>query len=82
MDFGMCKNGWSDPEYIHLYREQCGKLEDGLDIQPGGTLDSRHQKINLSSRLVIAITVCDHHDTTDTDYKGHKSWIPTQERRM
>ena len=31
-------------------------------------------------RYIIASTVCDHHDTTVTDSKGHKSWIPTQER--
>ena len=68
MDFGMCKNGWSGPEYNHLYIEQYGKLEDSVDIKPGGTWDSRHQKRNLSIRLIIAITVCDHHDTTITYY--------------
>ena len=67
MDFGMCKNGWSDTEYNHLDRKQHGKLEDSVDIKPGGTWDSRHQKRNLSRRLIIAITVCDHHDTTVTD---------------
>ena len=75
MDFGMCKN--------HLYKEQYGKLEDSVDIKPGGTWDSKHQKRNLSRRLIIAITtICDHHDTTVTDSKGHKSLLPTQERRM
>ena len=43
---------------------------------------SKHQKRNLSRRLIIIITVCNHHDTTVVDYKGHKSWLPTQERRM
>ena len=26
IEFGMCKNGWSGPEYNHLDREQYGKL--------------------------------------------------------
>ena len=39
MDFGMCKNGWSGPEYNHLDREQHGKLEDSVDTKPGGTWD-------------------------------------------
>ena len=82
MNFGMCKNGWSGPEYDHLDREQYGRLEDSVDIKPGGTLDSRHQKRNLSRRLIIAINVSDHHDTTVTDSMGHKSWLPTEERRM
>ena len=82
MHFGMCKDGWIGPEYKHLDREQYGKLEDSVDIKPGGTWDSRHQKRNLSRRLTIAITACDHHDTTVIDSKGHKSWLPTQERRM
>ena len=56
MGFGICKNGWSGPEYKHLDRKQHGKLED---IKPGGTWDSRHQKRNLSRRLTITITVCD-----------------------
>ena len=54
-------------------------MEDSVDVKPGGTWDSRHQKRNLSRRLIIAITVCDHYDTTVTDSKGHKSWLPTQE---
>ena len=54
MNFGMCKNGWSCPEYNHLDREQHGKLEDS------------DRKRNLSRRLIITITVCDHHDTTVT----------------
>ena len=70
-------HGWSGAEYNHLDREQYGKLEDSVDIQPGGTWDSRHQKRNLSRRLIIAVTVCDHYDTTVTDSKGHKSWLPT-----
>ena len=82
-DFGMCKNGWSGPEYNQLDREQYGKLcVVSVDIKPGGTWDSRHQKRNLSRRLVIAITVCDHNDTTITDSNGHNSWLPTQERMM
>ena len=36
--FGMCKNGWSGPEYNHLDREQHDKLEDSVDIKPGGTV--------------------------------------------
>ena len=80
MNFGMHKNGWSGPEYNHLDRKQHGKLEDSVDINPGGTWDSRHQKRNLSRRLIIAITVCDH-DTTVTDSKGHKSLLPTQGKK-
>ena len=49
---------------------------------PRGTWDSRHQRRNLSRRLIITITVCDHRDTIVNDSKGHKSWLPTQERRM
>ena len=78
----MCKNDWSGPEYDHLDREQYGKFEDSVDIKPGGTWDSRHQKRNLSRTLIISITVCDYHDTTVTDSKGHMSWLPTQERRL
>ena len=33
---------------------------DSVDIKSGGTWDSIHQKRNLSRRLAIAITVCDH----------------------
>ena len=77
MDFGMCKNGWSGGEYNHLDIEQHGKLEDSVNIKSGRTWKS-----NLKRRLIIAITVCDHHDATVTDSKGHKSWLPTQERRM
>ena len=45
--------------------------------------DSRHKKRNLSRRLIITVTVCDHHDDiTVTDSKGHKSWPPPQERRI
>ena len=80
--FGMCKNGLSGPEYNHLDREQNGKFEDSVDIKPGGTWDSRHQKRNLSRRLIITITVNDHYDTTVINSKGHKSWLPTQDRRM
>ena len=32
--------------------------------------------------VMYYITVCDHYDTTVTDSKGHKSCLPTQERRM
>ena len=32
VDFGMCKNGWSGPEYNHLDREQHGELEDSVRI--------------------------------------------------
>ena len=39
-----------------------------------------NKRKNLSRRLNITIAVCDHHDTTVTDSKGHKSWLPTQER--
>ena len=80
MDFGLCKNCWNGPEYSHLYdREQYGKLEDSVVIKHGGTLNSRKQKSYLSRRLIITITVCDHYDTTVTDSKGHKYWLPTQE---
>ena len=37
MDFRTCKNGWSGPGYNHLDREQYSKLEDSVDIKPGGT---------------------------------------------
>ena len=47
MDFGMCKNGWSCPEYNNIDREQHGKWEESVDIKLGGTWDSRHQKRNL-----------------------------------
>ena len=77
MDFGMCKNGLSGPEYSYLDREQYSKLEGSEEVH---TCDSTHQKTNLSRRLIITITVCDHYDTTVTDSKGHKSWLPTQER--
>ena len=46
-DFGLFKNGWSGPEYNHLDREQYEKLEDSVEIKPGGTWDSRHQKRNF-----------------------------------
>ena len=82
MEFGMCKDRWSCPEYNHLDRGQNGKLEDSVDINTGGTWDSRHLKRNLSRRLIINITVCGHYDATVTDSKGHKSWLPTQEGRM
>ena len=78
----MCNGGWGGPEYNHLDREQHGKLEDSVDINPEDTWYSRHRKRSLSRRLIIAITVCDHHDTTVTDSKGHKSWLPTQEGSM
>ena len=42
----------------------------------------RQQNMILSMRNIIAITVCDHNDNTATDSKGHKSWLPTKERRM
>ena len=42
-----------------------------VDIKSGGPWDSRHQKRNLSRRLIIAITACDHYDTTVTHSKGH-----------
>ena len=70
-------HGWSGPEYNQLDREQYGKLEDCVDIKPGRTRDSRH----LSGRFIIA-TFCDHYDTTVTDSKGHKHWLPTHERSM
>ena len=54
---------------------------DIIDIKPGGTWDSGHQKRNLSRGLIITITVCDHQDTTVTDSKGHNSWLPIQERK-
>ena len=66
----------------NIDREQPGKLEDRVDIKPRGICDCSHQKRNLSMIFIIANTICYHHDTTVTDSKGHKSWIPTQERRM
>ena len=51
---------------------------NSVDIKPGGTWDSIHQKKNLSRRLSIDITICDHYNTTVSDSKGHKSWLPTQ----
>ena len=41
-----CASGWSGPEYNHLNREQYGKVEDIVDIKPGGTWDSK-QDVNL-----------------------------------
>ena len=81
MDFGIYKYGWSGPEYNQLDREEFGKLEDSDDIKRGGTWDNIYQKRNISRRLIIAITVCDQHYTTVTNSKGHKSWLPTLERR-
>ena len=75
----MCKNSWSGPEYNHLDSEQHGKLEDSVDIKPGCTWDSRHQKRNLSRGLIIAITVRNHRDTTVTDSKGHKICLSKKE---
>ena len=72
MDFGICHDAWSSPEYSHLDIEQHDKLEDNVDIKLGDTWNRRHQKRNLSRRLVITIT----------DSKGHKSWLQTRERRM
>ena len=54
---------------LHIYRidrEQYGKLEDSVYIKPGGTWNSRHQKRNLSRRLIIVITVCNYYDATIT----------------
>ena len=59
-----------------------GKLEDSVDSKPGGTWDSRYQNRNLLRRLIITFTLCDHHDTTVTDSKGHKSWLSTRECRV
>ena len=73
MDFGMCKNDWSGPEYNHPDREQHGKLEDSVDNKLGGTWHSRHQRKDLSRIFIIIITVCDHHDTTVTDSKDARS---------
>ena len=73
IDFGMRKDGWSGPEYSHLDREQCGKLEDCVESTQEGTWDSRHQKRNLSRRLIITIISCDNCDTTVTYFKRHKS---------
>ena len=39
-DFGISKNGVA--QNSHLDREQHGKVEDNVDIKPGGTWDSRH----------------------------------------
>ena len=59
MEFGMCKNGWSGPEYDHLDRERYGKLEDSVDIKPGGTWDSikigNFQGDSLSPLLLVII---------------------------
>ena len=77
----MCKNGLSGPEYNHLDREQHGKLKDNVDIKPGGTWDSRHQKRNLSRRLIITITVCDIMIPLSLILRD-TTWLPTQERRM
>ena len=69
MYFEMCNNSRSGPQYNHLDRERYGKLEDSVDFKPGDTWDSRHQRRNISRRLIITITVCAHHDTTVTDSK-------------
>ena len=70
----MCKNDWSGPEYNH-------QLEGSVDIKPGGTWDNRHQKRNLSRRL-ITIIVCDHYDTTVTDPKGHNKLYGKNSNQM
>ena len=67
-------------EHRHLIREQYETFEDSVEINPGCTWDSIHLNSNLSSRLIV--TVCAHYDTTVTDSKGYKSWLPTRERRM
>ena len=48
-------------------------LEDSVDIKP--------EVLGIVKRGIFQ-GVCDHYDTTVTDSKRHKSWIPTQERRM
>ena len=38
--------------------------------------------LTSNQQVLIAITVCDHHDAIVTNSKGHNSWLPAQERRM
>ena len=45
-----------------------------------GTVDIQREIFQRDS--LSPFTVCDHHDTTVIDSKGHKSWLPTQERRI
>ena len=86
IDFGMCKNGWNGPEYIHIDREQHGKLEvltsNQEVLRKADIKREIFQGDSLSRRLIIDITICDHHDTTVADSKGHKSWLSNQERWM
>ena len=79
MDFEMCKNGWSGPEYNHLDREQPAKLEYSVEIKPGGTWTvgikrGIVQGDSLSPLLFVIIMI----DTTVTDYKGYQSCLPTR----
>ena len=43
-----------------------------------GTVDIKRGIFQGDSLLPLR----DHHVTTVTNYKAHKSWLPTQERRM
>ena len=76
--FGMCKNGWSDPEYNHLDREQYSKLEESVDIKPEvlGTVDIKRricQGNSLSTILFVIIMI-----PLSLTPRGNNSWLPTQ----
>ena len=61
MDFGMCKNDWSGPEYDHLDSERYRRLKYSVDIKPEGTWDSIKGAIvqgdSLSPLLFVVIMI-------------------------
>ena len=82
MVHGFCARMVGVPQNLFTLIENSMKNWKNVNIKPGDTWKSRHQKGNVSRRLIVAITVCDNYDSTVTDSKVHKSWLPTQERRM
>ena len=68
----MCKNGWSGPELNHLDREQYGKLEDSVDIKPGGTWGSKHQSPPHLSVLSHLLSASSFHTTSLAQKKKKK----------
>ena len=66
--YGMCPiHGFWNVRMVGMAKNLITLIENSMENwKTGGTWDSRHQKRDLSRRLVIDITVCDHHDTTVT----------------
>ena len=75
MDFGICKNGWSGPEY-NTMKNRKTVLKSNQEVL--GTVDIKIEIFQGDSPFIV----CDHYDTTVTDSKGHKSWLPTKERTI